>query len=99
MIKRICLLNKPPPPPCSYWTITTWMEHQSKLNEKYTSFLHCMSSFESISYKKDTATKFFYFLLFYISFYIIKTDIVFHNFLELHSTLSEKRFLPHTFLF
>ena len=32
----------------------------------------------------------FYFLLFYTTF--ISTDITFHQFLELHSTLSEKRF-------
>ena len=30
----------------------------------------------------------FYFLLFYISF---SADIIFHKFLELHSTLSEKK--------
>ena len=27
-----------------------WVEHQTKLNEKYISFLHCISSLEGTSY-------------------------------------------------
>ena len=38
------------------------------------------------------------FLMFYISFFT-SADIIFHNFLELHLTLSEKRFSTQNFLF
>ena len=53
---------KAPPPHCSYQIVSTWMQYQPKLNEKYMPFLflHCISSFESTSYKnvQDSDTSF-----------------------------------------
>ena len=49
------------------------MEYQPKSNEKYTPFLHFISSFEGTFYKKKNLRynrQIFYSLLFYISFYI-----------------------------
>ena len=76
------------------------MEYQPKLNEKYTASLHCTLSFEGNSYKKDTATlhQFFYFLLLH-KLVSTSTDIIFHNFLELHSTLLGKKLLLQILLF
>ena len=57
--------------------------------------LRCMSSFEGNSYKnfQDRATSSF------ISCSVKLADIIFYIFIELHSTLSGKRFLPPIFLF
>ena len=54
-------------------------------------FLHYISSLEGTSYKalQDTVTRSFTFLLFLLTF--TSADIIFHKFLELHSTLSEKK--------
>ena len=65
-----------------------------KLNEKYSLFLHCISSFESsASYKyvkdvKDTAT----------SSFITCCLFIIHNIFEILSTLIEKIFLSQIFL-
>ena len=70
------------------------MEYQQKLNEKYSLFLHGISSFESsASYKnvkdvKDTATSSFITCCLFIT----------HNIFEILSTLIEKRFLSQIFL-
>ena len=63
------------------------MEYQAKLNEKYTSVLQCISSFEGTSYGKlqDTATSSFVCSCFISAF--TSADITFYNFLELHSKL------------
>ena len=55
-------------------------------------FLHCISSFEGTSYKSlyDTATSSIISCCFTLAF--TSADIIFHKFLELHSTLSEKDF-------
>ena len=50
-----------------------------------------------IKIDKIQATDFFYFLMFYIPF--TSVDIIFHNFLEFHSTLTKKTFLSQIFLF
>ena len=46
---------------------------------------------------KDRATKIFYLLLFLLAF--TSADIIFHKFLELHSTLSEKKIFVTNFSF
>ena len=62
-------------------------------------FLHCISRFEVISYKKfyDTTTRSLYFLLFLLA--LISTGIIFYNFLELHSTLTGKKIFVRNFPF
>ena len=73
-------------------------EHQPKSNEKYMPFVHCISSFEGTSYKKFVRYShqiFYFFLLLAFA----SADIISHKFLELHSTLSEKRFSSRIFLF
>ena len=52
------------------------MEYQTKLNEKYTSVLHCISNFEGTSYKnaQDTATSSFVYCCF------TSADIIFTTF-------------------
>ena len=62
---------------------------------KKTPVLHCISSFKG-TYKKlqETAIISCCFTSAFTSAYII-----FYNFLELHSTLSEKRFLSQIYLF
>ena len=54
------------------------MEYQAKLNEKYMPVLHCISSFEDTSSKKLQGTTTSSYLLFYISFYILR-----YHFLQL----------------
>ena len=70
------------------------MEFQAKLNEKYTPVLHCISSFEGIPFKKlrDTATSSCIpppspssVISCCFSSAFTSADIIFHNFLELHS--------------
>ena len=34
------------------WNTNHWREYEPKSNEKYTPFLHCISSFEGTFYKK-----------------------------------------------
>ena len=68
------------------------MEYQAKLNEKYMLVLHCISSFKGTTSRLKVirySYQFFYFLLFNISFYISRYPF-FCNFLELHSTVSQK---------
>ena len=67
------------------------MECHSKLDEQRMPFLRCISSFDG-SYKKlkDTATNLFV-SCFTSAF--TSADIIFYNFLELCSALSEKIFL------
>ena len=76
------------------------MEYQPKLiNKKYSPFLHCVSSFEGISYAglKDPATSSFISYCFTLA--LTSANLIFHNFLELHSALSEKKILSQIFLF
>ena len=49
--------------------------------------------------QKERYYQFFNFLLLYISFNFSTADIVFYNFLEILSTLSEKSFLLQIFLY
>ena len=62
-------------------------------------FLHCIPSFDGTSYKniKRYSHQILYFLLFLLTF----TSAVsfFHIFLELHSTLSEKKDFSQNFSF
>ena len=66
----------------------------TKLNEKYSLFLHCISSFESsasyknVKYVKDTAT----------SSFITCCLFIIHNIFEILSTLIEKIFLSQIFI-
>ena len=63
-------------------------------------FLHSNSSFEGTSYKNlqdsHQLTSSFISYCFTLAF-TSAADIIFHNFLELHSALSEKRFVTHFF--
>ena len=54
-------------------------------------FLHCISSFEGYNHQ------IFYFLLFLLAF--TSADLIFHKFLELHSTLPEKEIFVTNFHF
>ena len=55
------------------------------------SFLHYISSFEGTSYEIcKIEPPDLYFLLFLLAF-ITPADTIFHKYLELHSTLSEKK--------
>ena len=69
----------------------------TKSNEKYMSFLHCISSFEGTSYQhlsgKAIRSYFFLFLLAFTS-----ADIIFQKYLESHSE-KKKRFSAHIFHF
>ena len=78
------------------------MEYQTKLNEKYMSVLSSIVAilhfkfFEDISYEKLTKyTSSFVCCCFIPAF--TPADIIFYNFLELHSKLSQKRFLSQIF--
>ena len=61
--------------------------------------VHCISNFECTSYNKiqDTAISSFISCCFTSAF--TSADITFYNFLEPHSTFSEKRFFVRIFLF
>ena len=63
----------------------------TKSNEKYMSFLHCISSFEGTSYEhlsgKAIRSYFFLFLLAFTS-----ADIIFQKYLESHSEKKKKIF-------
>ena len=64
-LNRFSLLSNPSP--LTYFssqTISIWMEYQPKLNEKYTSFLNYISSFEGIVKQSNYGTKMRNFLLF-----------------------------------
>ena len=54
------------------------MEYQPNLNEKYTTLLHYISSFEGIYFLLGiySTSYFIYFLLFYINFYISRYHFV-----------------------
>ena len=51
MLNRFSLLRRTSRP-CSRWTISSMMEYQAKLNERYMPVLHCISSLKGTSYKK-----------------------------------------------
>ena len=72
------------------------MEYQAKLNEKYTLVFILFQVLKLLLIKRCNYQ-------FFISFCFLSaftsTDIIFYNFLELHSTLSEKRFLSRIFPF
>ena len=55
-----------------------------------------MSSFEGAFYKIQSTS---YFISLCFTLVFTSADIVFHNFLELHSTLSEKKVFSQIFLF
>ena len=59
--------------------------------------VHCISNFECTSYNKiqDTAISSFISCCFISAF--VSADIIFYNFLEPHSTFSEKRFFGFSF--
>ena len=71
-----------PLPSCSEQKFLKWIEYLPKSNEKYTSYLHCTSSFEGNSCIKicKMSHQIFYFLLFYTSIYIIQQTSFFTNF-------------------
>ena len=70
-------------PPSSQRTISKRIEYQPKSNEKYTGFLHCISSFEDNSCINICKMnhQIFYFLLFYTSLYISR-----HHFSQIFRT-------------
>ena len=96
-LNRFCLLSSPSPPPSIpppptpvlKWTISRWMEYQQKSDEKYTLFLHYFSSFEGTTLKNLSATRSFISCCFIVA--VTSTDIIFHKYLELRLTLSEKK--------
>ena len=77
------------------------MESQAKLHGKYMSFVHCISSFEGISYKRiaDTASlpvPLFLVVLHHITIYIRR--YYFYNCLEPNPRFTGKRFLSQIFI-
>ena len=77
------------------------MESQAKLNENPFLLVHCISSFEGISYKRihDTASllvPLFLVVLHHITIYIRRYH--FYNFLEPKPTFTGKRFLSRIFI-
>ena len=84
MLNGFCLSSNPPPTRLLFLTENIkWMENQPKSNEKYTSFLHCISSFGGYFLQKLVRYnhQIFYFLLFHISFYISR-----YHFLQIFKT-------------
>ena len=80
--------NLPPHHPCSWGTISRWIEYQPKSNEKCTHFLatlptHCTLYF--IHFLKVILAQKSFILA------VTSGDIIFHKILELHSTLSDER--------
>ena len=75
------------------------MEYKPELNEKCMPFLHCISSIEITSYKylEDSVTSSYISYCFTLAF--TSADIIFQNFIELHSVLSEESFLAKVFFF
>ena len=73
------------------------MGYQAKLNEKYTIDIHIILSSKDSFYKKIQLPLFFICCCFRSAF--TSTDIIFYTFLELHSTLFEKRFSSRNFHF
>ena len=91
-LNRFCQLSKtlspPPSPPQFLIDIVKLDGIPGKIKWKYTPFLHCISSFEGIS------LNFFYntVIMFFSSYCFTSADDIFHNFLEIHLTLSETIF-------
>ena len=99
-LNRFCLLQQKIPP-FLFLTANIKMDRiPTKIKWKINMlFLHCISGFEGTSFKKIVrySHQTFYFMLFLLVF--TSADIIFHNFLELHSALSEKRFSSQISLF
>ena len=96
MLNRFCLLSKPRPPVVNGQYQDGWNTNQNQM--KNTTFLHCISQLLRVLLKKnlwDTATRSF--ICFVLHF--TPADIIFHRFLELHSTLSEKKIFVTNFPF
>ena len=89
-------------PPSSQRTISKRIEYQPKSNEKYTGFLHCISSFEDNSCINicKMSHQIFYFLLFYTSLYISRHHFsqIFRTSLNILAIIWEKKFC-HKFSF
>ena len=64
----------------------------------YMPFLHCISSFVLLIKTCEMQPLDLLFLVVFISFYINRYISMFHKFLELHSTLSEKKIFVTNFL-
>ena len=73
---------------------------QQKSNEKYTVFYIAFQVLR-VLLKKNVrySHQIFYFLLFYMILAFTLADIMFHKFLELHSTLSKKKIFITMFPF
>ena len=92
-LNGFCSLSKKSPTltPCSWQTLSWWLEYQPKSNEKYIPFLHCISTFLVLKVRWYFLEKFlrsscnyhiFYFLFFLLAFTSdIRADIIFHKFL------------------
>ena len=99
MLNGFCQLSKNPPLPWSYKHDQAGDGIPAKIKWKLHASFTLYFGLEGISYKnlQDTATSSFISFCFTLSF--TSTDIIFHNLLELDSTLSEKRFLSRFFRF
>ena len=95
-----CVLSKLPPSPNPgfQWKISSWVEYQSKSNEKYTRFYYIVFQILKLisieSYKIQVPV--FVYCCFTSAF--TSENIIFYNFLKLRSTLS-KRYFRHKFPF
>ena len=93
ILNRFCQLISKTLPPTQFLKDIIMLDGISSKNKwKYTFFLHCISSFE------DTVHIFFYntvarsFSSYCFTSVFRSADVIFHNFLELHSVPSETRF-------
>ena len=91
MLNGFCPLSKTPPLPAilNRQNQDGWNIYQLKSVEKYTPFSHWIWSFEDTFYNNSCC-----FMLDFTS-----ADIIFHYFLELHTTLSEKKIFVMNFPF
>ena len=71
--------------------MATWMEYQTKLNEKYMSILHCIPSFEEGTSDRKLEVQLLVFVCFCFTSSFKSADIIFYNFLELNLKLSERK--------
>ena len=96
MLNRFCLLSKPQPSVLKGQYQNGWNINQNQI--KNTIFLHCISQLLRVLRKKDlqdTATRS---LISCFILHFTPEDIIFHRFLELYSTLSEKKIFVTNFL-
>ena len=101
-LNRFCLLSNSPsyPPNCSEQELSKWMEYQLKsMKNTHPLAFYIVFKFWRILLIKIVGYSHWIFYLFCFMLAFTSTDIVFHRFLELHSTLSGKKIFVINFPF